>query len=119
MPLRTSDQEDRLRRLMREASEALRQLREKLAAGSDPPAGVGADARTAIIALLGDEAPVFTMLDPVTAVRLIGHQERVALWVQLIELEADAALAAGDSALAATKRARAAGLRAALDGARR
>jgi hypothetical protein len=119
MALRRSDQQELLERLMREASAAHKHLRERLGGGNDPPAGIGADARTAIVALLGDEAPVLTMLDPVTAVRLIGHPERVALWAQLVDIEADAALAAGESGLAASRRARAAGLRAALEGARR
>ena len=112
MPLRTSDQEDNLKRLMRQAAEALRWLRGRLE-GGEPPAGIRADAATAIASLLGPEAPLLGMLDAVTASRLLGNAERVTLWAELVEADADAALAAGDPAMAAERRRRASDLRAA------
>src|SRR5687768_6659244 len=103
MPLRTSDQEDHLRRLMQQAAAALRWLRERLA-GGEPPTDIRGDAATAIASLLGPEAPLLGMLDAVTAARLLGNAERVTLWAELVEADADAALASGDSAAAAERR---------------
>ena len=112
MPLRTSNQEDHLRRLMRQAAEAVRWLRERLA-GGEPPMDIRADAATAIASLLGPEAPLLGMLDAVTAARLLGNTERVTLWAALVEADADAALTAGDPAGAAERLRRASDLRAA------
>lgn len=113
MPLLTSGQEDNLRRLMRQASEALRWLRERLE-GGEPPTVIRRDAASSIAALLGPEAPLFSMLDAVTAARLIGNSERLALWASLVDLDADAADAAGDAVAAAERRRRAVDLRAAV-----
>ncbi len=113
MPLRTSDQEDHLRRLMRQAAEALRFLREGLASG-EPPLDLRADAAAAIASLLGAEASLLGMLDATTAVRLVGNAGRVTLWAALVDADADAALAAGDSAAASERHWRASDLRAAV-----
>jgi hypothetical protein len=110
MPLRTSDQEDNLKRLMRQAAEALRWLRGRIE-GGEPPLNIRADAASAIASLLGPEAPLLGMLDAVTASRLLGNAERVTLWAELVDVDADAALAAGDSAVASERRRRASDLR--------
>src|SRR5215212_5352197 len=99
---------------MRQASEALRWLRERLTGGADPPADIRRDAAGAISVLLGAEAPLLSMLDATTAVRLIGNAERVSLWAALVDVEADAAHAAGDGITAQERRRRAADLRAAV-----
>ena len=97
---------------MQQAAEALRWMRERLA-GGEPPTGIRADAATAIATLLGPEAPLLGMLDAVTASRLLGNADRVTLWAELVEADADAALAAGDPTAAAERRRRASDLRAA------
>jgi hypothetical protein len=70
----------------------------------------------AIDLLLGSQATVLGMLDPASAVLLVGHPAVVELWCALLDVEADAADASGDPAFATRRRARAVALR---DAARR
>jgi hypothetical protein len=111
MPLRRSDEEDSLLRQRRQAEDALRWLRERLIGGTDAPEGIRQDAAVATRELLGDQAPLLTRLDALTAARLIGSAEQVTLWAMLVDVEAEAAFAAGDAAGGAARRARAADLR--------
>jgi hypothetical protein len=107
-----SEERDYLLRLVRQAAELLRRLRERLV-GGDAPERVREDAAAAIATLLGREGPLLARLDADSAVRLAGHADRVASWAALLEVEADAAAAAGDVDAARARRARAESLRAA------
>jgi hypothetical protein len=108
---RGNTQEDYLLRIIRQAAELLRQLRRRLLGGEASAETIRQDAAAAIDLLLGSQAPVLGLLDPMSAVRLVGHPALVELWTALLDVEADAAEAGGDVAGAARRRARVAGLR--------
>ena len=110
---RGNTQEDYLLRMIRQAAEILRQLKRRLLGGEESAETIRQDAAAAIDLLLGSQAPVLAMLDPASAVRLVGHPAFVELWVSLLDVEADAAESAGDATFAARRRARVAALRAA------
>jgi hypothetical protein len=111
MRARGNSQEDYLLRIIRQAAEALRRLRHRLTGGADAPELVRMDAVAATEALLGSQSAVLGMLDPVSAVRLVGHPEIVALWTAMLDLEAGALDAMGDASTAERRRARARALR--------
>ena len=108
---RGNTQEDYLLRIIRQAAELLRQLRRRLLGGEATSESIRRDAAAAIDLLLGSQAPVLGVLDPTSAVHLLGHPALVALWTALLDVEADAAEASGDAAVATQRRARATALR--------
>ena len=108
---RGNTQEDYLLRIIRQAAEVLRLLRRRLLGGEASVESIRQDAAAAIDLLLGAQASVLGMLDPDSAVRLVGHPAVVELWCAFLDVEADAAEAAGDPVLAARRRARAVALR--------
>jgi hypothetical protein len=110
---RGNTQEDYLLRMIRQAGEMLRQLKRRLLGGEASAESIRHDAAAAIELLLGSQAPVLAMLDPASAVRLVGHPALVELWASLLDVEADAAQSSGDASFAARRRARTAELRAA------
>lgn len=111
MRLRNSEQEDYILRIIRQAAEALRRLREMLTGSAEASETVRREAGIAIEQLLGEQAPLLTRVDAETAVRLVGSQARIALWADLLELEADACNRAGDTTGASAHRDRAVALR--------
>jgi hypothetical protein len=111
MRLRNSEQEDYILRIIRQAAEALRRLREMLTGSAEASETVRREAGIAIEGLLGEVAPLLTRVDADTAVRLVGSQTRIALWADLLELEADACDRAGDTTEGSAHRARAVALR--------
>jgi hypothetical protein len=113
---RGNTQEDYLLRIIRQAGEMLRQLRRRLLGGDTSAESLRHDAAAAIDLLLGSQASVLGLLDPASAVRLVGHPAVVELWCALLDVEADAADASGDHAIATRRRTRAVALR---DAARR
>ena len=102
--------------MIRQAAELLRQLRRRLLGGEESAETIRQDAAAAIDLLLGGQAPVLGMLDPASAVQLVGHPALVELWTALLDVEADAAEASGDVTVAARRRARATALREAARG---
>ena len=110
---RGNTQEDYLLRIIRQAGEMLRQLRRRLLGGEASPASLRQDAAAAIDLLLGSQASVLGVLDPDSAVRLVGHPAIVQLWCALLDVEAEAADASGDPAFGTWRRTRAIALRAA------
>ncbi|HKH91639.1 MAG TPA: hypothetical protein VKA54_07540 [Gemmatimonadaceae bacterium] len=108
---RGNTQEDYLLRMIRQAAELLRQLRRRLLGGEESAETIRQDAAAAIDFLLGGQAPVLGMLDPASAVRLVGHPALVDLWTALLDVEADAAESSGDAPVAARRRARTRALR--------
>lgn len=110
---RGNTQEDYLLRMIRQAAELLRQLRRRLLGGEQSAETIRQDAAAAIDLLLGAQATVLEVLDPLSAVQLVGHPALVELWTALLDVEADAAEASGDAPMATRRRARAEALRAA------
>jgi hypothetical protein len=108
---RGNTQEDYLLRIIRQAAELLRQLRRRLLGGEVSAETIRQDAATAIDLLLGSQATVLGVLDPASAVQLVGHAALVELWTALLDVEADAAEASGDAGMGARRRARAEALR--------
>jgi hypothetical protein len=111
MRARGNTQEDYLLRIIRQAGEALRRLRLRLTGGADTAEVVRMDAAAATELLLGSQAPLLALLDPLSAVRMVGHPAIVNVWTALLDLEAGASDAMGDAATALRRRARAASLR--------
>ena len=97
--------------MIRQAAELLRQLRRRLLGGEESAETIRQDAAAAIDFLLGAQAPVLGMLDPASAVRLVGYPALVELWTALLDVEAAAIQASGDPIEAARRRARATALR--------
>lgn len=112
---RSTNQEDYLLRLIKEAAAALRLLRHRLAGTADAPESIREQAAQAIGMLLGGRASLLEQLDAVSAAHLVGHVEHVHLWAGLLDVEADGAGRAGDAAAAAALHARATDLRAAAE----
>ena len=108
---RGNTQEDYLLRMIRQAAELLRQLRRRLLGGELSAETIRQDAAVAIDFLLGPQATVLGVVDPASAVQLVGHPATVGLWTALLDVEADASEASGDATVAMQRRARAAALR--------
>jgi spermidine/putrescine-binding protein len=115
MGTHSSEQEDYLIRIIKQAAEAIRRLRGKLTESAAAIPAILAEGNVAMEQLLGAQADMLSRLDAETAVRLVGSSRRAQLWADLVELEADARDIGGDAISAATKRARAVALRAAAD----
>jgi hypothetical protein len=92
-----SAREGYLIRLIQQVGEVLRRLRERLTgqASAGEAAAVEREAGAAIGTLLGPQAALLRQLDPASAVRLVADAHRVALWVALLRVQADAHRASG------------------------
>jgi len=84
-----SQREDYLLRLLRQAAEALRRLREALT-GEASAGEIDRDADAAIGALLGPRYALLSSLDAKSAAALIADPRRMELWVGLIRVQAEA-----------------------------
>lgn len=116
MPARSTSQEDYVLRLIRQAAEMVRRLRERLAGGA-AEGEIAAAARAAQGELLGPQAALLGAVDATTALALVGDARRVRLWADLLRVEAAAYRTAGDAPSAARLDDRAARLDAACDAA--
>ena len=96
-------------------AEAMLRLRGMMGAGT-PIEEIIAGIRSAELELLGPQAPVVRMLDPITASRLVGSPQVVRHWVELLGVEAEAYRQAGAMAEAAAIRERAESLSRTVDG---
>lgn len=106
-----SAREDYLIRLIQQMAALARRLRERLLGASEADAvAVEKEAGDAIAELLGPQVGLLTALDPRSAVQLAGGAERVAAWVALVRVQAEARRARGDDAQAARLDDRAAAL---------
>ena len=103
------DERDYLLRMIAAAAAAVARLRSRILEGDT--AGVVSEARLAQRELLGRDAGVLLMLDPRSAAQMLRGDPRMAAWLDLLRVEADALRAAGqdqeadavDSRLAAMK----------------
>ncbi|MEW5914989.1 MAG: hypothetical protein AB1762_01230 [Gemmatimonadota bacterium] len=112
-----TERRDYLLRLIQQAGAAARRLRELLSKEGADVDGVAGEAETAIGALLGGgaQSQLLERVDADTAVRLVGDRERVRLWVDLLEAQADALNRQGHTEQGRRIRERAGALAAALD----
>ena len=85
---------DYILRQINQASIALARLREQLVRGAQPDEIVQA-ARAAQGELLGNDAPMLRALDPSSAAHVLGDKQVVAMWADLLRIEADAHRTAG------------------------
>jgi hypothetical protein len=101
-----SAREDYLLRMMQQATEAVRRVRERLH-GGEPPAALLPEIHAAERELLGTQRDLLRRLDPRTAAELLGDARRARLWAELLRAEAavHAAGGHGDAAAAAERRA--------------
>lgn len=101
-----SQREDYLLRLLRQAAEALRRLREALT-GEASPGEIEREADAAIGELLGPRYSLLSSLDSTSAASLVADPRRIELWTDLIRVQAGARRRSGDeeSAVALERRA--------------
>ena len=111
----STEEKDYLLRMIALAAAALRRLRERLAGHAGSPADVVRDAGAAQGELLGSDATLLAALDPVSLARILAHRDRVALYADLLEVEAEAHRRLNDLERAKGLSRRAAALRASLD----
>ena len=90
-----SQREDYLLRLLRQAAEALRRLREAVK-GEASPTGIEREAGAAIAELLGPRYGLLSSLDPHSAASLIADQRRIELWANLLRVQGEARRQSGD-----------------------
>lgn len=106
-----SAREDYLLRMMQQMAAIVARLRERLTGATAAEAeDVERDAGAAIGTLLGPQAALLGQLDPASAVRLVGSRERVATWITLLRMQADARRVSGRAEEAGRLTARADGL---------
>ncbi len=103
------DERDYLLRMIAMAAATVARLRGRLTGGEGGIAAeVVTSARTAQAELLGRDGALLRMLDPTSAAQMLGP-ERIPVWADLLQLEADALRADGkvDEANAVEARAKA------------
>lgn len=87
-----TERRDYILRLVQQAGATARRLRELLNGEGADLEGIVREADQAIGELLGGggQAQLLERVDADTAARLLGDKERVSVWVELLELQADA-----------------------------
>ncbi|MGQ0713444.1 MAG: hypothetical protein ACT4PJ_06905 [Gemmatimonadaceae bacterium] len=103
-------QRDYILRLLEQAAAVLRRLREMLVRGGAPPAAIVEEARAAQSALFGDTWLLLQRVDLATATGLIRDSRQLALWADLLRVEAEANRQLGDERRAVDLETRAAAL---------
>jgi hypothetical protein len=91
---------DYILRMIEEAGVALRRLLARLTGRTAPPDEIAADAERAQAALLGPLWDTARLLDALGAAALVREPAQLALWAELMRVEAGARRAAGDAAAA-------------------
>lgn len=104
-----SQREDYLLRLLHQAAEALRRLRQTLS-GEASAESVERQADEAIGELLGPRYRLLSSLDAPSAAALVADPRRIELWADLIRVQAEARRKSGDESGAATLEQRASAL---------
>ena len=103
-------QRDYILRLLEQATAVLRRLRELLGAGTAEPAAIVEEARAAQAELFGDTWMLLQQVDVATATGLIRDPRQLAVWADLLRVEAEANRELGDAKRAVYLETRAAGL---------
>lgn len=104
------NERDHILKLIAAAAAAIARLRGRMGDGA-PPLDIVGESRAAQAQLLGKDAALLLMLDPNSAVHALGDPERLAQWVELLRLEAEALKLAGREQDAVAIETRAAALR--------
>jgi hypothetical protein len=94
-----SARDDFLLRQLTQVAAMMRRLREKLAGGASATEIIP-EIRAAEGELFGSRAQLLRALDATSAARIIGSQDSVKLWVDLLRLEADAQRQGGNESAA-------------------
>jgi hypothetical protein len=107
-----SAREDYLLRMLQQLGVVLARLRERLtgATARAEAAEIEREAGGWIATLLGPQAALLQQLDPHSAVRLVGDADRLAMWIALMRVQAEAQRASGRADAADRLAARAAAL---------
>ena len=106
-------QRDYILRLLEQAAAVVRRLRELLVAGTAEPAAIVEEARAAQATLFGDTWMLLQRVDVATATGLIRDSRQLAVWADLLRVEAEANRSLGDVSRAEHLETRAAGIAAA------
>lgn len=106
-------QRDYILRLLEQAAAVVRRLRELLGAGTGEPAAIIEEARAAQAQLFGESWMLLQRVDVATATGLVRDGRQLAVWADLLQLEADASRALGDTERATYLATRANGIAAA------
>jgi hypothetical protein len=104
------DERDYILRMIAVAAAAVARLR-KLLTGEGSASEIAREARSEQDKLLGKDANLLNALDAASAASFMANKETLAVWADLVQLEADALRAAGETerADARERRARALG----------
>jgi hypothetical protein len=89
-------QRDYILRLLEQAAAVVRRLRELLGGGTGEPAAIVEEARAAQAALLGSAWTLLQQVNVPTATALVRDPRQLAVWADLIRVEAQATRAMGD-----------------------
>jgi hypothetical protein len=92
MPL----QRDYILRLIEQAAAVVRRLRELLDRGAADPVAVADEARAAQAALFADSWMLLQRVDVATATALVRDPRQLAVWAELLRIEAQANRAMAD-----------------------
>jgi hypothetical protein len=106
-------QRDYILRLLEQAAAAVRRLRELLGRGTANPIAVVDEARAAQAALFADTWALLQRVDVATATALVRDPRQLAVWAELLRIEAQANRALGDVERAEQLETRAEGIAAA------
>jgi hypothetical protein len=107
-------QRDYILRLLEQAAAVVRRLREMLSRGGASPGEVEEQARAAQAELFGETWALLQRVDVSTAIGLIRDGRQLALWAELLRIEAEANRQLGDEQRANDLEARAAKIAAAV-----
>ncbi len=89
-------QRDYILRLLEQAAAVVRRLRELLGAGTGEPAVMVEEARAAQAALFGNTWTLLQQVNVATATALVRDPRQLAVWADLLKVEAEASRALGD-----------------------
>jgi hypothetical protein len=89
-------QRDYILRLIEQAAAVARRLRELLGRGTAEPVAVAEEARAAQAALFADSWMLLQRVDIATATALVRDPRQLAVWAELLRIEAQANRAMGD-----------------------
>ena len=107
-------QRDYILRLLEQAAAVIRRLREMLTRGGASPSEIVEEARAAQAELFGDTWALLQRVDVSTVTGLIRDARQLALWADLLRIEAEANRQLGDEQRAQDLEVRAAKIAAAV-----